>query len=162
TGRAASFDGKAYLDAGEASNFDIEDPFTISTWVRPDGPADSSLISKMVDSPRGKGWGVHFSQGKVYVQFVGVWESDGIRMESESSVDAQGWNQITVTYSGSRQAEGVHVYVNGRRIAMKVVMDNLYRPFNNSGIRFTQPLRIGAGWGPARRFRGLISDLRVY
>ena len=42
-------------------------------------------------------------------------------------------------------AEGVHVYLDGRRAKEKVELDTLYRPFNNAGKAFLEPLghRIG-------------------
>src|SRR6185295_13986555 len=38
----------------------------------------------------------------------------------------------------------------------------LYRPFRNAGRRFPEPLRVGGGAGPARRFRGLIDGIHIY
>ena len=55
---------------------------------------------------------------------------------------------VTVTYTGSRMAEGVHVYIDGQPAKAKVLLDNLYRPFRNAGRRFNEPFRIGAGAGP--------------
>ena len=43
-----------------------------------------------------------------------------------------------------------------------MLLDTLYRPFRNAGKRFNEPLRIGAGAGPARRFRGLIDGVHIY
>ena len=161
-GQAASFDGKAYLDAGKAADFDIEDPFSISAWIYSGDSPDGSIASKMVDKFKGKGFGLHIDHGRIYVHWTGIWESDAIRMKSEATLEPKRWYQLTLTYTGCRQAEGVHVYLDGQPLAMQVELDNLYRPFNNSGKAFTEPFRIGAGWGAARRFHGLIDDLRVY
>jgi hypothetical protein len=160
-GRAAAFDGKAYLDAGLIAQFENDDPFSISAWVYSDSTPEGSLISMMKDGLKGRGYGVHFNHGKIYVNFTTVWETDAIRVESEEALDAGCWYQLTVAYTGSRRAEGVHVYLDGRPLKMRVEGDNICRPFNNNE-RFHAPLRIGAGWGPERRFRGRIDDLRVY
>ncbi|HLX46234.1 MAG TPA: DUF1553 domain-containing protein [Bryobacteraceae bacterium] len=161
-GRAASFDGKAYLDAGNVASFDIDDRFTLSAWVYSDGIPDGSVMSRMVDNPKGKGFGVHFDQGRLYVNVTNNWDDDAIRLETEQALDAKKWHQITVTYSGSRMAEGVHVYVDGQLAKTRVLLDTLYRPFRNAGNVFKQTFHIGTGWGPERRFRGLIDEVRVY
>jgi len=59
-------------------------------------------------------------------------------------------------------AEGVQVYLDGRPVKTRVLLDTLYRPFGNAGRRFAEPLRIGAGAGPDKRFRGLIDGVHVH
>jgi hypothetical protein len=161
-GRAASFDGKAYLSAGDVANFDIDDTFTISAWVYSDATPDGPVVSRMADNPTGKGYGLHLNQGRVHVHLTGVYVSDAIRVESEETLDPRRWYHLLVTYTGSRMAEGVRVYIDGRPARLKVQQDNLYRPFRNAGKTFREMLRVAAGWGPQRRFHGLIDDVRLY
>ena len=161
-GRAASFDGKAFLDGASAADFDIDDQFTLSAWTYSDGTPDGSVMSRMADNPKGKGFGVHFDKGKLYVNITSNWDDDAIRLQTEQTLEPKKWHQLTMTYSGSRMAEGIHVYVDGRRAKVNVLLDTLYRPFRNAGGIFKQPFRIAAGWGPERRLRGQIDDVRVY
>ena len=119
-------------------------------------------MSRMADNPKGKGFGVHLDQGKVHVNVTSNWADDAIRVETERVLEPKAWHHIAVTYSGSRMAEGVRVYIDGRREETKVLLDTLYRPFRNAGKPFTEPFRIGAGWGRERRFRGRIDEVRVY
>jgi hypothetical protein len=161
-GNAATFDGKAYLDAGEVADFDIEDRFSISAWIYSDSAPQGAVVSKMVDNPKGKGYGVYLNQGKVNVHLTSVWADDAIRLETEESLAAKRWHHLLVTYSGSRMAEGVHVYMDGKLAANKVEMDSLFRPFNNAGKRFRNPFRIGGGEGPDGCFHGRIDDVRIY
>jgi hypothetical protein len=62
-----------------------------------------------------------------------------------------------VTYDGTRTADGVKLYIDGRPARLRVLLDEL-----NQSFKTAQPLRIGAGNGPDGRFRGLIDDVRVY
>ena len=41
-------------------------------------------------------------------------------------------------------------------------LDNLYRPLNNGGKEFPEPLRLGAGGGPERRFAGQLDEVLVW
>ncbi len=160
--RAASFDGTTFLDAGHAANFEIEDRFTLAAWIYSAGTPDGSVMSRMIDQPKGKGFGVHCDQGRVHVNVTSNWTDDAIRMETEQVLPPGEWHHLAVTFSGSRMAEGIHVYIDGRPSKTRVLLDSLYRPFRNAGSKFDEPFRIGSGWGPERRFRGLIDEVRVY
>jgi hypothetical protein len=161
-GRAASFDGKTFLDAGPVANFEIDDRFTLAAWIYSADTPDGSVMSRMADQPKGKGFGVHCDQGRVHVNITSNWDDDAIRLETEQLLRPNEWHHIAVTFSGSRMAEGIHVYVDGRLAKTRVLLDSLYRPFRNAGNVFNQPLRIGTGWGAERRFRGRIDEVRVY
>ena len=161
-GRAFSFDGKGYFDAGDAAAFDIEDRFTLSAWVYSDAAPDGSILTRMPDTPKGRGYGVLLNNGKVHVHLTSNYDDDAIRLETEETLSPKRWYHIAVTYTGSRMAEGVRVYIDGKPAKVKVLLDTLYRPFRNAGRRFPEPLRIGAGAGPARRFRGLIDGVHIY
>ena len=150
------------MDAGPAANFEIEDRFTLAAWIYSDGTPDGSVMSRMNDQPKGKGFGVHLDQGRVHVNITSNWDDDAIRLESEEVLTPREWHQITVTFSGSRMAEGIHIYIDGRAAKTRVLLDSLYRPFRNAGSVFSQPFRVGTGWGPERRFRGRIDEVRVY
>ena len=162
TSLASVFDGKVFVNRPTSAQFDIEDHFTLSAWIYSGETPDGSVMSRMADNPKGKGFGVHLDHGKVHVNFTSTWADDAIRIETERVLQPKAWHQITVTYSGSRMAEGVHVYVDGHLEKTKVLLDTLYRPFRNAGKVFDEPFRIGAGWGPERRFRGRIDEVRVY
>lgn len=158
-GEAAKFDGTAFIDAGDACGFDIEDRFTISAWVR-DG--EGPVFTRMEDKEEGKGYAIGIKNGRVQVHLTSNWVNDAVRMESEATLSPGQWHHVAVTYTGSRMAEGVKIYVDGVLAPMKVEQDNLYRPFRNAGKAVHDPLRIGGGWGPKNRFRGLLDDVRAY
>ena len=161
-GKAQRFDGKTPITIPGAGKFDIEDRWTISVWIRPDADADGSIISRMTDNPKGKGYGIHLDHGKVHVNLTSNWADDAIRVETEKSITPNQWHNIVVTYTGSRMAEGLRVYVDRKLEPVKVLLDTLYRPFNNANKELADPLRIGTGWGPDRRFHGLMDEARVY
>ncbi|HTB13448.1 MAG TPA: DUF1553 domain-containing protein [Bryobacteraceae bacterium] len=162
TSLASVFDGKVFVNRPTVAKFDIEDRFTLSAWIYSDETPDGSVMSRMADNPKGKGFGVHLDHGKVHVSMTSNWVDDAIRVETDRVLEPKAWHQITVTYSGSRMAEGIHVYVDGHLEKTKVLLDTLYRPFRNAGKAFDEPFRIGGGWGRERRFRGRIDEVRVY
>jgi hypothetical protein len=162
-GLAASFDGEAYLDAGDTALFDIDDTFTFSAWVHSDSVPDGSLLSRMQDSPDGRGYGVYLNKGKVYVHLTNSASlEDGAIVETQETLNAGRWHHVAVAYTGSARAEGFRTYIDGQPAKLKVLVDMLYRPFREQGRGLKFPFRIGAGPGRERRFRGLIDEVRIY
>ncbi len=161
-GNAAIFDGKACLDAGAAGDFDIEDRFSITAWVYSEKLPSGAVVTKMADTANGRGYGIYLNKGRVEVQITSVAVDDGFRLQTKEAVQAMGWHHLTVTYSGSRLASGVEVFIDGKQAQYTVEQDNLFRPFRNNGKPFAEALRIGGGGGPGRRFLGRIDDVRIY
>ena len=151
------------LDAKNEGNFDIESPFTLTARFSSQAVPDGSIMSRMTDTPKGKGYGVHADKGRIHVNLTSTWDSDAIRVESvEPVLKANTRVHVAVTYDGSVSAGGIHVYLEGDPVKMRVLADNLYRPFRNAGKKFAEPFRIGQGWGKDRRFNGKIDDVMIY
>ncbi|MBI3875211.1 MAG: DUF1553 domain-containing protein, partial [Verrucomicrobia bacterium] len=94
---------------------------------------------------------------RIQVHLTKRWLDDALRVETEATFAPDRWHHIAVVYDGSRLAAGVRIFVNGQPQKLRVLLDQLNQTFQTK-----QPLRIGAGGGPANRFHGLISDVRVY
>ncbi len=159
---STELDGKTPLNAGDIAPFDIADPFTLSTWLFADEKADGSIASRMVDNPTGKGYGLHLNKGHLHFNLTSVWADDAIRLESEETLTPGQWHHIAVTVDGSRLATGVAARIDGKPARLRIENATLYRPLRNAGAAFKEPFLVGGGWGPERRFKGKLENLRVY
>jgi hypothetical protein len=156
-GRAAIFDGAGCFDAGNVGDFGFYDRFSLSAWVYPRDGQGGTVVSRMKDESQGEGYAVVVQRGRVGVHLVKRWLDDAIRVETERVLRPGRWHHVAVCYDGSRWATGVTVYIDGRPEKLVVHLDELNQTFTTA-----QPLRIGGGGGPGGRFRGLISDVRIY
>ncbi len=156
------FPAKEPRVAGMAGQWDIDDRFTLSAKVHSESVPDGPILTRMVDSPKGKGYGLHADHGKVHVHLTSVYADDATRVETEPVLKAGAWQTVTVTYDGSKMASGIHIYVDGVAVKHKTLNETLYRPFTNAHAVFPQPLRIGMGWGKERRFNGEIDQARAW
>ena len=156
SGQAGSFDGKRFIEVGNITNFGFYDAFTIAAWINPTSPT-GAIISRAQDEAEGQGLGIYLKNGHLQANLVQRWLDDGARVESESTVALNQWSHVTLTYDGSRLASGIHVYLNGEPLKLKVQLDDL-----NQSFAAKQPLRIGAGLGLENRFHGLIAGVRIY
>lgn len=156
TSQAGEFDGKRYIDAGNVGNFGFYDSFTLSAWIDP-AAATGTIVSRALDEPEGKGWVFSLEGGHLRGILIQRWLDDGVRVESEETVPLNRWSHVALTYDGSRLASGIRLYLNGKALKIKVDLDYMNQPFD-----VKQPLRIGAGLGPASRFQGRIARVRIY
>jgi len=148
------FDGSRDADAGDVGDFGFLDRFTVGAWVKPDGAKGGVIVSRTADVAQGEGWRLALADGKLRVHLVKRWLDDAIHVEAEQPLPAGRWSHVAFTYDGSRLASGVRLYVDGRPVRVKVLLDELNQTFQTK-----QPLRIG---GPVEYFHGGIRDVRVY
>jgi len=154
-----SFDGSKVIADDQAGKFDIDDRWSVSAWV--DG-AGAVLTRMAGDRTEGRGYGLHVKDGKVFFHITSNWADDGLRLESLKTLAPGRLHHVTVTYTGSRMAAGVQLYLDGELAETKTLLDTLYRPFRNAGGVFKEPLRLGGGAGKAQQFKGLLDDIRLY
>ena len=156
SGQAGDFDGKRYIDVGNVANFGFYDSFTLSAWINPTIGA-GTILSRVIDQEESKGFALFLKDGRLSASLIQRWLDDGVRIESEASVPLNRWSHVALTYDGSRLASGVRLYLDGQLLKTQVLLDYMNQPFD-----VKQPLRIGAGLGPANRFHGRIAGVRVY
>ena len=163
TGRAAVFDGKLFLDAGDTAAFNQDSRFTLAAWVNPAEPS-GALITRTPDvsekEGRGEflqGYGLFLKAGKLQFTLVSRWNDNAMQVETERAIALNRWTHVLVTYDGSRTGDGVRIYVDGKLEKQTVLLDDL-----TSATKVKEPLRIGAGGGSANRFRGRMEDVRLY
>jgi hypothetical protein len=152
----ARFDGKRTAEEGDKGNFGFLDKFTLTAWIDPTEPS-GAIVTRTLDIPDGHGWGLYLKDGKLQLNLVQRWMDDALRVETEDSLPLNQLHHVLVTYDGSRVADGVHIYVDGKAQKLKILLDELNQDFASK-----DPLRIGGGGGPDNRFKGVIRDVRIY
>jgi hypothetical protein len=155
-GRAAAFDGRTFVDAGDVADFGFYDKFSIAAWVYPKGMEGGAILSRMDDTAMAEGYNLHLEKGKVQLNLSKRWLDDALRVETAAALAPERWHHVMATYDGSRWASGVRIYVDGEPQKLTVNLDELNQSFNTK-----QPLRIGSR-GTRSRFHGSLTDVRIY
>jgi hypothetical protein len=156
-GLAADFDGKRFIDAGNVAEFGFYDKFSMAAWIYPLDGKGGAIFTRTKDLNKEMGYGLYLFDGKLQLDLVQRWLDDALRLETQQALSPGRWYHVTVSYDGSRTAEGAKIYVDGKPADTKVLLDELYQTFKT-----TEPFRIGGGGGPEIRFHGFIDDVRVY
>jgi hypothetical protein len=142
----------------EAGDFDKDQGFTIAAWVRPVTTNQTgAILARMAGGPDYRGWDVWLENGKVASHLVHRWPGDAMKVATNSTLPANKWTHVTVTYDGSRTPAGLRIYFNGAAQLTDAPANSL-----KSSIRTTVPFRIG------QRDRGqalkdlILQDVRLY
>jgi hypothetical protein len=134
--------------------FDYKDPFTFTARITP-ASSKGAILSIGEDYWEGKGHYLYLIEGKLRLHVTFRFSDLGMRVETQDALPIGKTQHIAVTYDGGMRAAGVHMYVDGREMPLKVLFDYCIWP-----IESKEPLRIGAGGG--LRWDGKIDDVRLY
>ena len=181
--RERRFDGRRYVDGGSAGRRGpktldayLQDPddnafdgvygggraMTLAAWIEPEAASGPDHHAHAPRHPAGAGL-QPAARGREAAAQPGRRQHGpldgqrlGPRRDGAAPLPAGGPIHVAATYDGSRQIEGVSLYVDGAPQKVDVL-------FNGLGPQdpTEHPLRIGAGGG-SERFRGAIWDVRVY
>jgi hypothetical protein len=158
-GNATDFTGTNYFKASSPSlyNFTTSTPFSISFWLKmPATSVSVDLVSKTSGS-HGPGWNIwSYSNGNLYFTM-----GDGKKFSeivSTISVEDNSWQHIVCTYDGSKNQNGMKIYVNGIKNKQGSNKDIPYSISNNQNLGIGSN---GVGFQPVPAGT-LIDDLRIY
>lgn len=155
SGKAAAFDGKAFVVAGDLANFERTAPFSVATWIKGEAQDDGVIASRSDAADDDRGWSVGVSKGKVGFHLVSS-KDNAIRVQAPLELDKDTWYHVAATYDGSGKAEGVTLFVDGAAAKASAAQDNLSKT-----TKTYQVMRVGRRSDGAI-FKGHLDDLRVY
>ena len=155
-GKAANLDGARFVSAGDVGGFGFQSKFTLAAWIYPTRDT-GAIVTRTKDAEEDTGYGLYLKDGKLQANLILRWLDDGARVETVKPIELNRWQHVMMTYDGSRTAEGIRIYLDGKSQELAVHLDDV-----NQNFQSREPLRIGGGGGPANRFHGQIDDVRVY
>lgn len=144
----------AFEDVGQ---YDRDQPLTIALALQLNRRETGTLLGRIDNSLRDRGWELALDVDKLSFRMVYAWPSDAIDVTLKTPLKVREWNHVTVTYDGSSQASGVKFYLNGQPQPVEVRLDHLTRS-PTTPVPFTLGQR-----HTTRRVQGAaIQDLRLY
>lgn len=155
-GGALKLDGSTYGELGSGLDFEYTDKFSYGAWVYPTGNEAMTVISRMDDTAKVRGWDLFLGDRRPFVHLISEWEQNAIRVNAKSQIELNKWTHLFVTYDGSGKAKGVKLYINGKPAELDITHDKL-----TGTIRVPTPAYIGRR-NPAAPFKGMIDEVRVY
>ena len=162
-GRAVQFDGENGLEFKGAGEFERTDPFTVAFWMKATKWNEWNALvhrTKATYDAGSRGYEISLQNNQLVAGLSHMWPENAIRVITTDSLALDTWTHVAMTYTGSSKADGVSVFVNGKKAATDIVRDNLTRT-----IKYE---RVDVNLTTGYRFRdtgfqdGLLDELRVY
>ncbi|HQR05960.1 MAG TPA: DUF1553 domain-containing protein [Gemmatales bacterium] len=163
SGQAVLLDGENGFEFPGVGHFSRVDPFSISLWIKPPAPMPRAVVlhhSKAPIDAGSRGYELLLEQNCVAFGLHHMWPGNSLKVAGKNALEVGQWSHITVTYDGSSMASGLHLYLNGQPMEMKVIRDGLYKDITYGG---GEP-NLALGY----RFRdngfkgGAVDELRIY
>lgn len=148
---ALSFDGTDdVVHVGDATDLDLAGIFTVSAWVRSQGPSDYGVIAGMTDSGDLNGYYVTINQSTGYPTVYSLQNpSYQSAVVSTNILGDDDWHHLAGVFDGTN----LTMYLDG--VAGAPVAASAPTTALNA-------FRMGASLYPGRFFTGDIDDVRVY
>jgi hypothetical protein len=169
-GKATRCDGDEEIKLKDVPDFGRADPFTISIWVKP-----AHMQSRMIllhqsvaaeDSAfRGIQWTI--DDGHPEFSMIHFWPGNAVRVESTATIPTDEWSLLTVTHDGSGTANGLSLFINGKRTPHHVERDQLTRDVKHrsewgDSSAGKVKMAIGARFRDIGLRDGCVDELRVF
>ena len=164
--------GDAWLDLDKVGIFQRKDAFSIGLWVHvPEALEEGVFFHK------GKGTGLHGYRGyhlklkehKLELMMAHTAPDNAIIEYTTETIPKNKWIHLMLTYDGSSKASGLRVYLDGREMETKTVIDNLYKDiifFNYEDRIYPEPiepgLQIGGRWRGTGIKGAVVDEIVVY
>jgi len=158
-GQALYFDGTDdCVDLGNASslNFNYDDDFSTSAWVKKDTSTWQAYLSKWNNSV-GTGWHVRFDNDDTIQLRLQYADLTRRVVKTSSAYGTTDWQHIVTTSDGINAA-GIKIYINGSEVGTTTVEDTIA-----NSIIHVQNGTIGyRNCGGSFNFTGSIDEVRTY
>jgi hypothetical protein len=157
----------------EFGQFESNEPFSVSVWLNPEGDNGlSKVILSNVGSKNSlwRGWEMYLdSVNRTAIRLISSLPHNYIHVKSPEVVPLNKWTHLLFTYDGSAKADGVNIYINGKKSPSIVMYDDLYKsilPTNTSRQRDIRGLRMGKSYrtfgGDNGIYKGSFDELSVF
>jgi hypothetical protein len=168
-GQALRFNGDNSVQLKGVGAFRRTDPFSFSLWLKPGERQERAVVlhrSRAWTDSGSRGYELVLDQGRVSFALIHFYPGNALHVRSEVELPVGEWSHVVATYDGSSRAGGMALYLNGDRLAVEVIRDNLYRDIvhrgewgdDTGGVELT----LAGRFRDAGFRKGEIDELRVF
>ncbi len=125
--------------SSELGDWERDQPFTVSFWVKP-ATLDGALIARMEEKSAYRGWDVWLQGGFPAMHLINRWPENALKVvATDQRLTAGQWHHVAISYDGTSRPEGIKIFVDGKTAMTKTEQNSL-----SETIRTTVPFRLGS------------------
>ena len=168
-GTAARFDNQYdQINITGLPAFQITDAFSVSVWVFVEKliPTKTMTIigNSSVKHQLYRGWDLYLeSNGQISSRLISALPNNYIHTKTTDTIPLNQWTHLLMTYDGSKNGNGLHIYVNGNEAKENIEYSKLYKsmiPNEKGNLVIGKSLR--GQTGDNGIFVGKIDELSIY
>ncbi|SFE84705.1 DUF1553 domain-containing protein [Thermoflexibacter ruber] len=168
-GKAFQFDGDNLVALGKLSgDFERSDEFSLMAYVKlTQKKKDVPIIAKIEEFNDGqRGYELAVTEDTLYVRINHLYPYNCLVVKAKSPILMNEWVHVGMSYDGSSRAEGIELFINGKKIDKNIEINHLYRTiktYNRDENARNWDLQVGK-----RNFEGLnnkiiaIDEVKIY
>ena len=164
-GKATYFDGGSGAKL-EVPSFERSDPFSLGFWLKSPAVEDYAGVLAFSNGYYGgyKGYEVLVTEARLEFRLSHEFPYNAIQLFSQEKAPVDEWLHVAITYDGSSEARGIHLYFNGQPAAVDVQRDNLYQSVIPDVIQFgdNRYLRLGTRDNEKGFTHGALDEVMVF
>lgn len=142
----------------DVGDFNGSQPFSCSVWIKPPATNGNGAIVARMDEGNGhRGWDLWMEARRIGTHIVHQWSDDALKVVSQKQIPANKWTHVTITYDGSKSANGVEIYFNGE-LQKNRIMTNALKGDTQTDV----PFKVGQRHNSSPATGVALNDLRVY
>jgi hypothetical protein len=160
-GQAIQFTGDDAVSL-PIGNFNRHDPFSISLSLKVPDRKERAVVfhrSRAWTDAGSRGYELLIEDGRLKWSLIHFWPGDAISIKTKAEVPFNEWLDVVVTNDGSSRANGLGIFINGKRAEVDVLKDSLTRNITGGG---GDTIDLGARFRDRGFKGGAIDDLRVF
>jgi len=156
--QALAFQTDPALELPDAGDFEADQAFSVSLWVKLTRRNQTgAILARMDDRDNYRGWDVWLETDKVGMHLIHHWSEDALKVVCQTPLKPNEWTHVCLVYDGSKQARGVRIYYDGQPQPVSVAADKL-----QGTIRTSVPLKVGQRHGGQKLTFFAATDLRIF
>jgi hypothetical protein len=137
---ALKLDGRA-AEIATAGDFEHDQPFSVSCWLRvPGNDSSYTVVGRMDEKNAHRGWDVWVQGRRLAMHVIHAYPGDALKVVTDPQLKPDVWTLVTVTYDGSGKADGIRIYFDGKAQKTKTETNS----FKKNTVRTDVPLTIGS------------------
>jgi len=164
-GKALEFTGENSVDIAGIAEFDRDDPFSLSLWIRTVEKLDRIIVlhrCRAGSDAGSRGYELLLEDGRAAFGLTHFWPGNAMKIATRDELPLNQWIHIGVTYDGSSRAAGLRIFIDGIPAATAVGKDTLFKTIAYEKEKMKVPLQLAARFR-GRGFKdGMIDELKIF
>ena len=159
--QAAKFEGDDGLEIG-AGNFDRWQPFSIALWMKSPDRKDRAVVfhrSRAWTDAASRGYELLIDEGHLQASLIHFWPGNAVSVRTVDPLAINQWVHVAMVWDGSSKADGLSLYVDGKKAETEIVRDLLTKNITGGG---GDEIMIGARFRDRGFTGGEVDQFTVY